>query len=174
MNITIQIQVVRCVKQSNLPITMQILAGAATSQVYGHDVINLGIGTYLVSRGSDPTIAEDANVYGDLDISPSEGGLFGYDITINGNGPENTIIDAGNEDRVIDIKDNTRLKLVGVKIYQGNPSDYDGKESNGSGIYNHDTLYVENCLFEKVLVHLTMNQYPSISAMAVQSGRMGD
>ena len=115
---------------------------------YGHDTIYLGTGTYLVNRGSGPSISEDANVYGDLDISPSPGGLtFNiYDVTIIGEGSGNTILDANNIDRVIDIQANAYVKLVGVKIYRGHPSIYDGKQNNGGGIYNHGTLRIEDCL----------------------------
>ena len=46
--------------------------GCTHSGIYGHDTIRiLNAGTYAVNRGTEPTIAEDANVYGDLDIIPN-------------------------------------------------------------------------------------------------------
>jgi CSLREA domain-containing protein len=124
--------------------------GCIATGSYGHDTIYLGTGTYLFSRGSGPSISEDANVYGDLDISPSDGGLTLniYDVTIIGEGSGNTILDATTQDRVIDIQANAYLKLVGVKIYRGHPSPSDAKIGNGAGIYNHGTLRIEDCAIE--------------------------
>ena len=117
---------------------------------YGHDTIHLGTGSYLFSRGSGPSISEDANVYGDLDILSNSVIDIGnpYDVTIVGDGADFTIIDATHEDRVIDIQAKAYVKLVGVKIYRGHPSISDGKQNNGGGIYNHGTLRIEDCLIE--------------------------
>jgi hypothetical protein len=124
--------------------------GCIGTGTYGHDTLNLDTGTYLVNRGFGPSIAEDANVYGDLDIvSNTIVDLSNpYDVTIVGDGSGSTILDATTIDRVMDIQGNASVKLVGVKIYRGHPSPSDVKMGNGAGIYNHGTLWIEDCIIE--------------------------
>jgi CSLREA domain-containing protein len=84
------------------------------------NTIVLGTGTYvlsLISGDSQPK-------YGDLDVTSS------YVLTITGNGPENTVIDAGGIDRVLDLYSavNT-VAISGVTIYGG------ATTGPGGGIY---------------------------------------
>jgi CSLREA domain-containing protein len=84
------------------------------------NTIELGSGTYALSL----TTGGSGSEYGDLDVTS------GYALTITGNGPENTTIDAGGIDRVLDFHSaaNT-VAISGVTIYGGVTT------GSGGGIY---------------------------------------
>jgi fibronectin-binding autotransporter adhesin len=94
-----------------------IIAANGNSQ---DNTIELGSGAYalsLTTGGSEPE-------YGDLDVTS------GYALTITGNGPENTIIDAGGIDRVLDLYSAANTVVIsGVTIYGGVTT------GSGGGIY---------------------------------------
>jgi len=82
----------------------------------GDDTITLPAGTYVLTQ----TVAGDDG--GDLNIWDSDS------LTITGQGPANTIIDANGIDRVLDIGSGagTTVVISGVKIMGGNTSGYGG------------------------------------------------
>ncbi|GEM_PF-1835011 len=119
--------------------------GCLGTGVYGEDTIILGNGIYNVNRKPEPPTYEDSNLYGDLDIITN--GITGtdsFDITIEGNGPGNTILDAGYVDRVIDIQADANVWMQGVDIQSGYPPPWDGKNGDGCGLYNLGSLVIEN------------------------------
>ena len=88
------------------------------------DVITLGAGTYALSLVGT---GEDGAATGDLDITGT--------LTIEGNGPGNTIIDASGviSDRVFEIHGGVGTVVIsGATIINGNVTGY------GGGIYNHN------------------------------------
>ena len=80
--------------------------GCKHSGTYGHDTIYLmESGTYEVNRGTEPAIAEDANIYGDLDIIPNPSmDINPYDVTISGQDASTTFLDGDYKDRLFDVQ----------------------------------------------------------------------
>ncbi|MCD6290443.1 MAG: CSLREA domain-containing protein [Anaerolineae bacterium] len=105
----------------------------------GPDTITLPAGTYTLSGNAN----EDDCTSGDLDIAD--------DLTINGAGADVTIIDANQVDRVFDVYAETAnitvtindVTITGGKAPDG-PAGYGG--DYGGGIYNNETLYLNNCV----------------------------
>ena len=96
----------------------------------GDDVITLPAGTYgLTIFGGE----EDAAATGDLDIVASGG-----KVTINGAGPDSTIIDGGGVDRVLDVLSTAGFALSGVTVSGGRTC------GPGGGIRSAGTLTLEN------------------------------
>ena len=123
--------------------------------------------TFAVTTNGAPIVlaglvSEDDNVSGDLDILLDSG-----DLTIQGNGAANTIVDGGGIDRVFHVCPDggcaNTVILNGVTIRNGNIVDYGGGIYNyggtttvdgstvisntakyGGGIYNEGTLNVRN------------------------------
>ncbi|NOX57162.1 MAG: hypothetical protein GXP27_22555, partial [Planctomycetes bacterium] len=94
-----------------------------------HDSLN-GIPITLSRAGHD----EDAGATGDLDLTA--------DVTIQGNGAADTIIDAGELDRVFDIFGAT-VQLVGLTIRGGRA---EGAEAVGGGVRNSGgTVHIAEC-----------------------------
>lgn len=91
----------------------------------GHDVIHLGPGHYALSL---PGIGEDLGMTGDLDIFS--------DLTITGEGADQTIIDGNGLDRVFHIVGENSVKILGVKITNGYAS--------SSGVYGGGGILNEN------------------------------
>ncbi len=95
-----------------------------TNALAGADAITLPAGTFTLSiAGTD----EDAAGTGDLDIT--------QDLTINGSGAVNTIIDGGGIDRIFDLTffgTPVTVNITGVTIRNGN-ADEGGGISNFSG-----------------------------------------
>lgn len=127
----------------------------------GTYVITLPAGTYVLTR---PSGAENNVQYGDLDIQA--------DLTIEGAGAANTIIDAAGQYRVFEVMAGYTVTISGVTIQGGNAGFYDGgaiynsgdltlrnvtirdnAADDGGGIYNDTyndaTLVVENSTFER-------------------------
>ncbi|MCP3956603.1 MAG: CSLREA domain-containing protein, partial [bacterium] len=77
----------------------------------GADRIELPAGTYTLAL---PGIGEDGSAAGDLDVTDSDG------LTIAGAGARDTIIDANDIDRVIDLPGGGQLTLNGVTVRGGN------------------------------------------------------
>ena len=75
-------------------------------------------------------IGEDISATGDLDI--------GSDITITGNGAQNTIIDGADIDRVIHVLSNGSATISGVTIQNGSTGEI------GGGVFNENTLTINN------------------------------
>ena len=94
-----------------------------TNALTGADIINMPAGTYTLSIiGTD----EDTSDTGDLDISD--------DLTINGAGETDTIIDANEIDRVLHIIGSVIVEIYGLAIKNGG-----GKAPfNGGGIFNEE------------------------------------
>ena len=92
------------------------------------DIITFAIATNGIPIILAGAAGEDANVSGDLDI------LNGGDLTIQGNGAANTIIDGGGIDRVFHVCPGggcaNTVTLRGVTIRNGSVAGY------GGGIYN--------------------------------------
>lgn len=87
------------------------------------DEINVPAGLYNLSvLGAE----EDAGESGDLDI------LSGSEITINGAGADDVVIDGMREDRVLHVLANATLTLNGVTVRNGSL----GQSSSGGGINN--------------------------------------
>ena len=96
----------------------------------GADIIDVPGGTYTLSiEGRN----EDASVAGDLDVTD--------DLTINGPGEADTIIDADGIDRVLHIID-AITEMSDMTVTGGNlPSGF----GNGAGILNDGTAILTNC-----------------------------
>lgn len=90
----------------------------------GDDIILLPAGTYQLSIPNDDENGEDYNATGDLDILSV--------ITLTGAGPEQTIIDAGGIDRVLDVDD------IANSVYIS-----DLTLRNGKAIYNGGGIEIE-------------------------------
>ena len=95
----------------------------------GDDTVVLPGGTYVLSIAGQ---SEDAGATGDLDIN---GGL-----TIQGDGWDQTIIDANHTDRVIQILGDATVTINGVHITRGKTPDGDV----GGGIFNQGSLLLNN------------------------------
>lgn len=119
----------------------------------GPDVITLGSNTYALSG---PGTAENGNVDGDLDIAG--------DLTINGNGPGTTVVDASgltNRERVFQILSGT-VNFNDLTVTGGLEQGADGPPMNGGGtalggsgitatgggIFNSGTLTLDNVSVE--------------------------
>ncbi|NQV27466.1 MAG: hypothetical protein HQ518_24210 [Rhodopirellula sp.] len=101
-----------------------------TNALAGPDTIYLTSGTFTLSfDGHD----DDNAIAGDLDITG--------DLTIIGAGAENTIIDAGDIDRVFDIFSSANVSISGVTIRNGTAR-------NGAGIRNTGTLTLKDSIVE--------------------------
>ncbi|MCA9049689.1 MAG: DUF4347 domain-containing protein, partial [Planctomycetaceae bacterium] len=100
----------------------------------GADTINLGSGTYVLSRTGD---GENAASLGDLDITGQ--------ITITGQGVINTIIDASAmSDRIFELTGAGNLTLSGMKIIGGVGDTY-----AGGAVYNNGgSLTVTDVVFD--------------------------
>jgi uncharacterized repeat protein (TIGR01451 family)/CSLREA domain-containing protein len=86
-----------------------------------NDTITLGTGTYVLTRTGT---GEDEAATGDLDITDV--------LTITGDGPGQTIIDANSIDRVFEIHSGASTVVIsGVTIINGNVT------GDGGGIYHH-------------------------------------
>lgn len=119
--------------------------------VPGPDIINLPAGTYDLTRDG---FFEELSEFGDLDITD--------DLTIIGAGALDTIIDAGDVDRIFHVFPNVSLTLSGVTLTNGEAHDggiilnegtldvqdvniMSGRAFNqGGGIYNTGDLYIED------------------------------
>ncbi len=95
---------------------------AANTNGQANDTITLGTGTYVLTiTGTN----ENAAATGDLDITNV--------LTITGDGPGQTIIDANGIDRVFEIRSGASTVVIsGVAIINGDTPDA------GGGIYNYD------------------------------------
>ena len=80
----------------------------AANAAGGSNVIVLGPGTYVLTRGG---AGEDAAATGDLDVTS--------DLTVLGAGAASTIVDGAALDRVFDVRPGARLELVGVTVQNG-------------------------------------------------------
>ncbi|MEZ6059078.1 MAG: DUF4347 domain-containing protein [Planctomycetaceae bacterium] len=102
----------------------------------GADTIELGVGTYVLSRIGD---GENAASLGDLDISGQ--------ITITGQGVTNTIIDASAmSDRIFELTGTGNLTLSGMKIIGGAGDTYAGGavDNNGGSLTVTDVVFDGN------------------------------
>lgn len=98
----------------------------------GDDAILLPAGTYVLTLSGTE---EDANATGDLDIITGT-------LILMGPGPERTVIDGNQVDRVLHVHKGVTVEIHGIRITQGRtPGGYPGGErSAGGGIYNAGTL----------------------------------
>ena len=103
----------------------------------GADTITFAVATNGVPIVLAGLAGEDANASGDLDI------LDNGDLTIQGNGATNTIIDGGVIDRVFHVCPGggcaNTVTFIGVTIRNGSVTD------GGGGIANSGTLNLQNC-----------------------------
>lgn len=88
----------------------------------GDDVIILPPGTYTLTLAGDE---EEAALTGDLDLTAN--------VTINGGGQANTIIDGNGLDRVFDVHDNTAVTISGVTVSNGYAALGGGVRVNNGG-----------------------------------------
>jgi CSLREA domain-containing protein len=102
--------------------------GGCTAGTAGFDIINLGIGTYILNR---PGTNEDANATGDLDVNTSN-------IRIRGSYSGTTTINGGGLDRVFDIRAGTNLE--DLIITNGQTVATDALGGKGGGIYTASNL----------------------------------
>jgi CSLREA domain-containing protein len=109
---------------------------AANSE--GNDVlVEVPAGTYTLSI-LNTSGNESLNVSGDLNI-----GNYNYEIIIEGEGSDATIIDGGGihmNDRVMYVKYSTNVKLENLTIQNGYTA-----SNNGGGIYNLGELEIDEC-----------------------------
>ncbi len=101
----------------------------------GSDVIALGAQTYTLTIGG---VSEDSGLTGDLDVTTN--------LTINGAGLAQTIIDGGGLDQVIEVMHNVNLSLNGLSI-QNDFGGFSGGISNeglltlsGVSVSNNDGI----------------------------------
>lgn len=87
----------------------------------GTDTIILPPGTYTLSLAG---AGEDAAQTGDLDLTA--------DVTINGGGQNNSIIDGVNSDRVFDVPSGVQATISGVTVKNGNASSGGGINVSGA------------------------------------------
>lgn len=95
----------------------------------GDDTITLPAGSYNLSIVG---AGEDINGTGDLDIQGN--------LTINGIGSANTIIDGGGLDRVFQVSSGVTVEISGVTIRNGDG----GNDPGGGGILNDGTVTLTN------------------------------
>ena len=104
----------------------------------GADIITFATATNGIPIVLAGAVSENANAGGDLDI------LNNGDLTIQGNGAANTIIDGGGIDRVLHVCPGggctNSVTLQGVTIRNGSIGGY------GGGIYNRGNLTVDNSI----------------------------
>lgn len=99
----------------------------AANLAAGADVIELGAGTYQLSRAG---AGEDANSTGDLDLTSQ--------ITINGLDARRTILDGGDLDRVLHLLSSAVVQLNDVTIQNGTAA-------GGGGILSRGILTMSRC-----------------------------
>lgn len=103
------------------------------------DTIQLAAGRYTLDlpiAGSENANTTDPVLAGDLDITKN--------LTIEGKGPGQTIIDAQGIDRVFDIALGATLTLRGVTITGGSAQSTNvAGHEHGGGIHNHGNLVME-------------------------------
>ena len=104
----------------------------------GDDEIVLGSGTYVLDQQG---VREDAAHTGDLDITES--------VIISGKGREDTVIDAGQLDRIFDIHGaETRVTIHGLTMQNGQiVSDSEGIDQGGGAIRNYGLLTLSAVVF---------------------------
>ena len=99
----------------------------------GADTITLPAGVYTLTRAG---AGEDANATGDLD--------FVSEIILNGAGADETIIDADQLDRVLQVLAGAAVTLDGVTLRDGQSPDTMDENSKGGGVYSAGVLTIEN------------------------------
>jgi CSLREA domain-containing protein len=104
----------------------------------GADTITLGSGTFNLTLGSSEEIYDDPNT-DDLDI-------LNNPVTIIGQGPDATIIDAGGRHRIFDIAYGITVVISGVTIQNGDSGGVAAESGvyTGGGIYNQGNLTLIN------------------------------
>lgn len=104
----------------------------------GDDIVRLHTGTYALSIAGT---YEEFSQTGDLDVRDR--------LTIVGDGPNRTIIDAAGIDRVLHVlAPDAGLTLRGVTIKGGNPAGAAPHHDGGAGIrISEGWLHVESCVF---------------------------
>jgi CSLREA domain-containing protein len=98
----------------------------------GADTITLPAGTYTLTRTG---AGENNNATGDLDLKSA--------ITLNGAGANNTVIDANQIDRVLQVFGGATVELNGVKLTNGRTPNLD---ADGGGVLNSGNLTIRNCI----------------------------
>lgn len=118
----------------------------AADNAGGSSTIDLGAQTYKLTIPAESGKTEDAAV-GDLDVNE------GVDLTIVGQGPTATTIDADHVDRAFAVHESASLSISGATIENGSqpdssPSDYSIEAGYGGAFYNAGSLAIENCALE--------------------------
>ena len=128
-------------------------------------IIHVPAGTYTLTL---PGGGEDANTTGDLDIS-----LTNLQITIEGAGASQTIIDGNDIDRVLHIQTNTDVQIRDLTIRGGYLEQVSSSEWKiGAGIYSgNGTLNLENVILENNIVVCSV--VPSTSCHQSRGGGLG-
>lgn len=90
----------------------------------GADTISIPAGTYTLTI---PRTTESDPASGDLNIT--------QDVTLNGGGAATTIIDGGQQDRVLTVAQGSTVTIAGVTVRNG-----DSYARYGAGIWNGGTL----------------------------------
>jgi CSLREA domain-containing protein len=98
------------------------------------DMITLPPGTYILSIAGPN---EDLNSSGDLDMTAS--------ITLSGHTAADTIIDANNLDRVLQVMSGANVILTNLTLRNGKVLDQTG-HNHGGGIYNGGTLTLDHVI----------------------------
>lgn len=110
----------------------------AASTVAGADSIQLSVnGTFVLTGVAN----EDANATGDLDVTS--------DVTINGNGPTNTILDGNNNEGVFDVFPGSSISfnLANLTIQNDNTSTLSFNVGDGLYLHNNATANISGCRF---------------------------
>ena len=95
---------------------------------------SIALGNAVFSLSNSDSSSPDS-AYGDLDIES--------DLTITGNGPEQTFIDAAGIDRVFDISPGATLTLSGLSVVGGLTNDEGGPDGAGIRIQNGSQLVLQ-------------------------------
>ena len=104
----------------------------ACSAGNGEDVISLPPGLYALTAGG---AGEDNGQTGDLDLTA--------DVSINGAGMGNTIVDGNGGDRIFDVHNEARVTISGVTVQNGS-ADSGGGVTVGGALTLHSSRVTDN------------------------------
>jgi hypothetical protein len=128
----------------------------------GPDTITFHVATNEIAIVLSGAAGEDANASGDLDI------LDGGDLTIQGNGVANTILDGGGIDRILHNCPGGgcagTVTLMDLTIRNGSVTD------GGGGIYNGGTMTVDSSIVSSNTAADNGGGFYNYDALTIQNG----